>query len=386
VRWLRLAGPVLAVVVLAIVTVTVHVAELPDPKDPAFLSPTRRGGIGAGQLADRLIARGVTVDRETSTPDALRAAATAGSTLFVPAPGLVNRAYLAQFDTLPTTSRVVLVAPAPGTLDDLDLPVASSGPRWTAWAPGTGCDAGWATGRATVARYRYHALGGGLSDCYAGGVVDVDRGAAPVTLVGAPDLFRDDRAGEHANAAVAAALLGRTGRVVWLDLHRAEPPPPPVPVPTLAPPAEPNGTGSRDDNRSAGGGDAGGPSLAGIFPPAFWAVLAVLALAGIVLAAARGRRVGAPVAEPLPVRVPATETVRGLGDLYRRSGADDASLATIQAAARKRLADHLGVPPGDVARQLPDEARRLLTDPDQDLAATAEAVQNLVRRIKGNAP
>jgi hypothetical protein len=387
-RWLRFAGPVLAVVLLAILTVVFHVIEQPRPKDAAFLSPTSTEGIGARRLADRLTARGVTIDREATTPDALRAAATAGSTLLVTTPSLVWRGYLAQLDGLPTTSRVVLVAPTAQTLGDLDLKVAVNGPRWTAWAPGAGCDAGWATGRATVARYRYRAVAGGLSDCYGGGVLDVDRGAAPFTVVGAADVFRNDRAGEYANATVAAALLARTPRVVWLDLHRAEPPPPQPPAPTLAPPADPNGSGRDDDNQSAGGDSGGGPGTAGIFPAAFWATLAVLALAGIALAAANGRRVGAPVAEPLPVRVPAAETVRGLGDLYRRSRTDDASLATIQAAARQRLADHLGVPPEDVPRHLPgiapETAERLLGDPDQDLATTAEAVQNLVRHIKGS--
>jgi hypothetical protein len=86
--------------------------------------------------------------------------------------------------------------------------------------------------------------------------------------------------------------------------------------------------------------------------------------------------------------VPSAETVRGLGDLYRRSKADESSLATIQVAARRRLADHLGVPPEDVPRHLPgippDQAERLLGDSEQDLATTAEAVQNLVRHIKGN--
>lgn len=385
-RWLRFAGPVGVVLLLAAATITFHLIEQADPKDAAFLSPTSSAGIGAKALADRLTARGVTIDRETTTPDALRAAAADGATLFVPAPGLVYRGYVSQFDALPSTARVVMVAPTGTTLGDLELKVAAAGPRWTAWAPGGGCDAGWATGRAAVARYRYHALAGGLSDCYAGGVIEVDRGAAPFTFVGAADVFRNDRASEWANAAVSTALLARTPRIVWLDLHRAEPPPPEPPADTLAPPANPNGRGSSDDNQGSGG--EAGPSLAGIFPPAFWAVLAVLALAGIALAAAAGRRVGAPVTEPLPVRVPSAETVRGQGDLYRRAKADDASLAVIQAAARRRLAEHLGVPPADVAQHLPgippDQAERLLGDPEQDLASTASAVQDLVRRFKGN--
>jgi hypothetical protein len=95
------------------------------------------------------------------------------------------------------------------------------------------------------------------------------------------------------------------------------------------------------------------------------------------------------VAEPLPVRVRSAETVRGLGGLYRRARADHNSLATIQAAARRRITEHLGLPPdapiGDHIPGVPPHvAERLLDDPDQDLATTAEAVQNLVRHVRGN--
>jgi len=134
------------------------------------------------------------------------------------------------------------------------------------------------------------------------------------------------------------------------------------------------------------------PSIWDAFPPTVWATVALLAVAALALAGASARRVGAPVAEPLPVRVRAAETVRGLGGLYRRARADDAALARIQAAARRRLTEHFGLPPDtplpDLAARIPgvppEQVERLLGDPDQDLATTAEAVQNLVRHVKGN--
>jgi hypothetical protein len=386
-RWLRMAAPLTVVLALTVTTVTVHLVEQPDPTDRAYLSPTSDQGIGARRLADTLARNGITTDRETSTPAAMSAAAAPGSTLLVTTPGLVYRGYLDLFAGLPAGSRVVLVAPSPNVLADSNLDAAVGGPRWTAAAPGPACDEPWATGPAAVRRYRYQALNGGQDSCYAGGVVELDRGAATITLVGAPDVFRNDRAGEHANADVAAALLSRTPRVVWLDLHEHEKAPP-------GPPEDPRQPSEEGGGVSGGGGRPQntrvqqGPTVFDAFPPGFWATFALLALAAVALAAASARRVGAPVTEPLPVRVPAAETVRGLGNLYRRARADDASLATIQAAARQRLADHLGVPPEDVTRHLPgvspDRADRLLGDPDQDLATTAEAVQNLVRRMKGN--
>ena len=105
-----------------------------------------------------------------------------------------------------------------------------------------------------------------------------------------------------------------------------------------------------------------------------------------------------PQPEPLPTPVRAAETVRGLGGLYRRARARDASLGTLQAAAVRRLAIHFGLSPdsgvddvaGPVAAvtgQTVHEVRALLgggvEDTDEDLAAKAAAVQNLVRYVTG---
>jgi hypothetical protein len=220
-------------------------------------------------------------------------------------------------------------------------------------------------------------------------------------------VFRNDRAGEHDNAAVAAALLARDSRVVWLDLHEREQPPPiedqarpstagpPEDDATLEPDnpdptSDPDDQAGDDPQGQPHDADGGAPDRPDIFPPAVWATLALLALAAVALAAASARRLGAPVAEPLPVRVRAAETVRGLGGLYRRARADEASLATIQAAARRRLAAHFGCPPDQVveraaaaAGRSPAEIGHLLTVTidDGDVAATAAAVQDLVRYI-----
>jgi hypothetical protein len=399
-RWLRLAVPVGVVVGLIAVTLTAHIIEQPDPTDPAFLSPTSRDGIGASTLADRLTRQGITIDRATTTPDALAAAAAAASgevTLFIPAPDLVYPDYLGQLSALPPSARVVLVAPGPAPVSYTNLNVAAVGRRWAAAVPAPGCAQPWATGPAAVRRWRYAAISGGRFDCYAGGVVEVGRSGATVTFVGASDPFRNDRLDEHANAALAVGLLARSRRVVWLDLHERERPPP---GPNQDPQADPQDTtpgpvSGPDEPGDPRPGNEASPSILDAFPPALWATVALLAIAAIALAAAAARRVGAPVAEPLPVRVQAAETVRGLGGLYRRARADDASLATIQAAARYRLTEHLGLPPNsspqDIAARIPsipgispEQVERLLGDPDQDLATTAEAVQNLVRHVKGN--
>src|SRR4051812_16916519 len=395
-RALRLAVPIGVVVALIAVTLTAHVIQQPDPTDPAFLSPVSRADVGAAALADRLTRRGVAIDRRTTTPAALRAVAAASGavTLLIPAPALVWPGYLRQLPGLPPSIRVVLVAAGPAQVGYTSRGVAGAGGRWTAAAPPPGCAEPWAAGPAAVRRWRYVPVSVARLDCYAGGVVESARGGASVTFVGATDPFRNDRLDEHANAAVVTGLLARSRLVVWLDLHERERPPP---GPDRDPNADPRPTtagpvsGPDDPGDPQQAEPPSQPSVLDAFPPTLWAALGLLGIAAIALAAASGRRIGAPVAEPLPVRVRAAETVRGRGGLYRRARADDASLAIIQAGARRRLAEHFGLPPDSAAQQIapylpgipPKQVERLLGDPDQDLATTAEAVQNLVRHVKG---
>lgn len=399
---------------LLVLTLGAHAIELPDPEDASFLSPASDAGDGARDLADRLRDRGVTIDRVTTTPDAISALrGDPVSTVFVTTPGLVLPSYLRRLAGAGAGSRVVLVAPDAYTLDRAGIDAEVGGPRWTAAAVGPGCPIG--TGPVALRRYTYDA--GGQS-CYGGGLAEFNTGGTAITLLGAADPFRNDRIGEHDNGAFAELLLARTQRVIWLDLHeREEPPePPPAPVPTYTDPAptatpayppetrEPDGEGSYPPGSGEGGepqaNDAGSPPnpLWQAFPPSLWAALVLLVLAAIAVAAAFGRRLGAPVPEPLPARVRAAETVRGLAGLYRRANARDASLATLQTIAVRRLAHHYGVPADDleaVAQRVAattghpvPEVRALLgagvEDTDADLAVKATAVQNLVRYVTGN--
>ncbi len=418
-RWLRAVTPLALVLALIVVTLVVHATQQPDPAEPSFLSPVSDAGDGASGLADRLTRRGVTVDRRSSTPQAIAALVADGdATLFVTAPGLVHPDYLSELRLIPVPARIVLVAPTAEAMAAAGVSVPLAGPRWTAAAPEPGCAEPFATAPAAVLRWQYGPAGDALFRCYADGVVEVDPGGPPVTLVGASDPFRNDRLAEHGNEAFAVGLLARSSRVVWLDLHEreelAEVPGEEGADPGSDPDPDP-GTPPDEDDPTSGGGpgdedeappDEAPPTpdgttaqenpLSRAFPPAFWATALILALAVLALAAASARRLGAPVAEPLPTAVRAAETVRGLGGLYRRARARDASLGTLQVAAVKRLADHFGLPPDsgvdDVAERVaahvgwpPHEMRALLgggvEDTDEDLAAKAVAVQSLVRHV-----
>ncbi|AGL15242.1 DUF4350 domain-containing protein [Actinoplanes sp. N902-109] len=416
-RRLRVYVPLGIVLALLAGTLIAHAVQQPDPTDAAFLSPASTAGAGASRVADELARQGRPVDVLTSTPSVLEEAGRSGpATVFITTPELVNPAYLARLQLLPRTVRVVVVAPKQPQLDAMGLAVRVTGPRWTAAPVQPGCDADLATpGPVAVYRWRYPDA---PVTCYDGGVAELRTpGSATVTLVGAADPFRNDRAGEHDNHAFAVQLLARERRVIWLDLHQREQVPPPTedpaPRPTggSGPTADPDQTGEPWDDGDSGGDDrAGVPQpgdgsdggtasddssnpLASAFPPAVWATLALLALAALALTAASARRLGTPVAEPLPVQVRAAETVRGLGGLYRRARARGSSLATLQAAARTRLIEHFGLPPGTGVDELAgfvaersgrsaDEVRHVLgggvEDSDEELARAATELQRLV--------
>jgi hypothetical protein len=111
--------------------------------------------------------------------------------------------------------------------------------------------------------------------------------------------------------------LGRSDRVVWY-------------VPSL------------DDVGVVPDG-ASGTSITDLVP---WVrpVLAWLALVLVVTIVWRARRLGAVVAEPLPVVVRSAETTRGRGRLYRRARAHGHAGAALRAGTAARVAHRLGLP------------------------------------------
>jgi Domain of unknown function (DUF4350) len=369
-RWLRLVLPFAVVLALIIGTGIVHSLQEPDVTDPAFLNPGSAAAIGGSRLAGLLTGRGVTVDRVTKSSDALVAAYQGDVTLFLPAPGLMHAYYLRMLKLLPRTTRVVIVEPSGLTLRQGLIPVGKSGNRWATAAAPPGCALPEAAraGTAGVFHVYYGDVDGQTVACYDGALVGMRYAAAEVVLVGANEPFRNDRIAEHGNALLASGLLTAHRRVVWLDLHRGEPPPrvlqqTPDPNQVAAPPSL--GTGGspdpdfpvaggrqRGDGSEPGGGDQGNgspgepptPPYWKLLPTWAWAILGMLGLAGIAFALARARRLGPPVSEPLPVAVRAAETVEGRGRLYRRANARRAALATLRATTLNRLRSALDLP------------------------------------------
>ncbi|MEU4620488.1 DUF4350 domain-containing protein [Actinoplanes sp. NPDC023801] len=431
-RWLRAAIPFAALTALITGTLIVHAVEQPDDDDPEYLTPQQVQQISGGTLAERLRERGITVDRFTTTEQAVRAAnsGTEAVTLFLTTPDLAD---LESIYRLPTGSMIVAVNPSASALRRSGWPATVGRTYWntTVASPACGDRIAGAAGPAAVRKTEYRTERGTV--CYNGALATFKHSWYNVTLVGSPDPFRDDRIGEHGNAALAVGLLAQHNRVLWLDVHerdRAVPTTPPTTPPTTRPTYDPDGTerwtpapdgsypydGYYDEDGIPGDGRPGdgdgeaegeGDSEAGggfqpdplikDLPPALITSLILLVLILLALAIAAARRLGAPVAEPLPSRVPANETMLGHARLYQRARARDASLDILRTAARRTLTTHLGLAPHADSEQIAQQAglpvryvRDILDrdqpDSDSDLVEAATLLQRLVRDVTSTPP
>ncbi|MER7415200.1 DUF4350 domain-containing protein [Micromonospora peucetia] len=436
----RLLIPLGLAALLLTTTLVTHAVDQPDPDDRGFLSPVATGDDGGSRLADALRERGVTVQRETDTLRALLAARSPAATLFVPTPALLHPDTVGALDSLPSATRLVLVDPPRRVLAAVGLPMEPAGRRWAAQAVGPDAR-GLACplpelrqlGRVAVGLQRYAVAPGSSAPvrfCFADGLALLPRLPESTVLVGASDPFRNDRIDEWDNRAFATALLGGSGRVVWLDLDGPEPPPTfgngssgsPAWSPTPggstgnggpgsgngdgAPgrPGENPGGGSDDENQGEGDGerdsqaDGSDPPnpLWSAFPSWLWALLAQLAVAALLAALWRARRLGPPTPEPLPVTVRSAETVLGRARLFQKAGARDAVARTLRTAALDRLTPRLHLPPtappadvaaavaartGDAPGWTDEVLHGAEPETDQDLLDLARALDRLTRTV-----
>ena len=107
----------------------------------------------------------------------------------------------------------------------------------------------------------------------------------------------------------------------------------------------------RDQPTGADGGTPGAGAV-WLFPQ--WAVALLLWSVPVVLVAllVYGRRMGPLAIEPLPVIVPAAETVRGRSALLQRASGRAEALRDLRAAALVRLGRRLALPPDTPAAEV----------------------------------
>lgn len=160
----------------------------------------------------------------------------------------------------------------------------------------------------------------GVTGCYADSdgsaalLVD-DRDGARIALIEGANLFSNAHLAEEGNAALALALLGQTGHVVWY-------------VPTYADSDLEGQTPETLANRTPD-----------------WVTPAILLLiaAGVVATIWRGQRFGPLVAETLPVTVRASETMHGRARLTAKAADAQHAAESLRAGSVRRLAVRLGL-------------------------------------------
>ncbi len=360
-RWLRLAIPFAVVILAWILTAVAHSYQEPDLGDAGTLAPDGTGRHGSSQLAERLLANGISIERVQSSGAAVTAARRGNATVFVPAPDYLDPRFVLQLTLLPDFHRIVLVRPSAYARSTSTEFVALRASRFATATVDPACDTDYAqqSGPAGLRRDVYDA-DRPTTRCYGGSLMGFRRADHEILFVGATDPFRNDRISESGNAAFATGLLSEFGRVIWVDVHSWEPLPtstePDLELPTPPPYQRPD----RDRTNT-------GIPLFDAFPVQLWEVLVILLIGAALLALAKARRLGPPVAEPLPVLVPAAEAVTGRGRLYDRINAREASLSALRASAIARM-----------SRVLDPHAS---ATPERELALAGPAADRFVVRV-----
>jgi hypothetical protein len=299
---------VLVVIGLVLVTILAAIGRAPNSRtlDPRNAEPN-----GAHALSVLLGDRGITV----TVADRLAALRSGrGTTILVTDPLKVSNQAL---DAMAASAATVLVvSPPPRALSALGVPAtADAVTATTVLAPGCALPAATTAGTVRIAGDLY-AVHGPVTRCYpqAGDAALLSatrsNGATPIVL-GSGSTLTNAQLATQGNAALALGLL-TTPVVQWVP----------------------------------GGLQAGvvAKSQQGLFNllPArlLWATLALF-IALVVLALWRGRRLGRPVVEPLPVVVRASETVEGRASLLHAARARGAAARSLRVAAVRRVSSSL---------------------------------------------
>ncbi|CUU59983.1 protein of unknown function (DUF4350) [Parafrankia irregularis] len=349
----------LAAVLAAVVTVYAVLAAVASrPSGDRYLDIGSPGPHGTLAVAEILRERGVTVSARQSVPADLtdtgpaaggrRSAGSDGSrTVVVTDPDLLSPADLQALVSLADTgSDVVLVAPSEAAVAALEMPVMAVPAEAFADGqvqPRCGLPEATVAGTTTIGadvrftraddilRSGHEGWSGNgieLELCY--GFPDAARLAVltptgpglteqtsgRLVLLGSGDFVTNGVLDESGNAALALGLLARHTQLDWV-------------TPAVA-----------------SEGAVGGQSLADLLPDGFWVGFLQALVALAVFALWRGRRLGPPVTEPLPVVVRSAETVEGRGRLYAAARAREGAAAALRAGLRVRLADRLGIQHG----------------------------------------
>jgi hypothetical protein len=209
----------------------------------------------------------------------------------------------------------------------------------------------------------------GSTGCFRRGssawLVVTPAGQGTIVTIGGPSFVTNGQLGKADNAAVVAALLapGRATRVSML-----KPPPP-------------------------GGGSE---SLIDLVPDRVKLAILQLAIAFVLVALWRARRLGRPVVEHQPVELAGSELVVAVGNLMQRAKGREQAATVLRGALRRDLSHRLGLPLDMSAEDLADAAavraglaperlRDALTGPpprdESELVALAQSIDSIRQEV-----
>ena len=309
-------------IVAAVVVLVVGIGSLllqRAGQSAAALDPASPAPAGAKAVAEVLRQQGVDVVATSSLADTIAAAGDPDTATIL----LYDRDLILAPDQraklFDLTTRLVVVEP--GVLDVAELApgVSHAGAAAGPFDADCGLGAVERAGRVVADGVAYRIDGGSGTGCLADGdryaLVETRSADTDVVVLGLGEALSNAQIPVAGNAALALGLLGERERLVWY-------------IPGV-------------DDLPVG---AARPSIAELTPP--WvtplAILGVLVF--VAIAVWRGRRMGPPVVERLPVTVRASETMEGRARLYARAQARGRALDALRIGAVGRLARRCGLP------------------------------------------
>ncbi|WP_406401924.1 DUF4350 domain-containing protein [Streptomyces sp. NBC_00879] len=325
--WSRTRGLLLALVIL--VAAGIAMAALRSGDQHGRLDPRSADRYGSRAVAELLKDRGVST-RVVTTLDEAASAGGPDTTLLVTGPDLLTETQQGTLREAMADSggRTVLLAAGPASLGTLAPGVHSEAPTSvSARTPQCSLPAADSAGSAELGGERYTTERPGADRCYPSDglptLLRIDEtGNGDTVLLGSPAILYNHRLDKNGNASLALQLLGSRSHLVWY-------------LPSL---------GDNSAAQDSTDGDTDSAFLDLIPSGWLWGTLQ-LAVAAVLAAIWRARRLGPLVTERLPVAIRASESTEGRARLYRKVNARDRAAAALRSATRTRIAPLLGVPP-----------------------------------------
>ncbi|MFF9591033.1 DUF4350 domain-containing protein [Streptomyces sp. NPDC014646] len=326
--WSRVRGLLLALLVL--LAAGVALASVRSGDQHGRLDPRSADRYGSRAVAELLKGRGVSVRVATTLAEATTGLGP-DTTLLVTSPDLLapHQQEELRARTAHSGGRTVLLAAGPPSVGTLvpGVRAKSAGPTTTR-DPECALPAARRAGGIETGGFRYASGDLAATACFPSNGLPTlllfEQGAGETVLLGSSDLLHNDRLDDQGNASLALQLLGSRPHLIWY-------------LPSLTD----TGAISGHDGEHADRG------FTDLIPRGWlWGTLQ-LALAAVLAAIWRARRLGPLVTERLPVAIRASESAEGRARLYRRTNARGRAADSLRAAARGRVAALLGVAPRD---------------------------------------